>query len=197
MNFPTIYTPRCLIRPLALEDATSMHAALKASFKELKKWMPWAANGLASLEDTEYFINQCMKAWERPLYDRNERTLVIMDVQNKYFMGSIGLTPLNLLIPSFEIGYWIDQRLVGQGLMTEAINGLVHYLWAAYYARRIEIHCEVNNEKSANVAKRLNFPLEARMMNARLAADGKSVVDILLYAMSSDINLPKIEVTWD
>lgn len=196
MNFPTIYTPRCLMRPLELKDAFSMHTALKASFKELKKWMPWA-QGLASLEDTEYFIHQCIKAWERSLQDRNERTLVIMDIKNKYFIGSIGLTPLNLLIPSFEIGYWIDQRLTGQGLMSEAINGLVHYLWAVHYARRIEIHCEVNNEKSANVAKRLNFPLEAKMVNARLTADGKSVVDILLYAMSSDINLPNIEVTWD
>lgn len=195
MYFPIITTPRCIIRTLQISDALAMHTALKASFKELKKWMPWAQN-LASLNDTQYFIQQSMNTWKREFQQHSERTLVIMDVHNEQFIGSMGLTPLNLLVPSFEIGYWIDQRLAGQGLMTEAVNGLIHYLWDVQFARRIEIHCEATNIKSAQVAARLYFPLEAYMVNERLTADGKSVADTLLYAISTHSNLPPLEVTW-
>lgn len=194
MRPPIITTPRCLIRTLQISDAFAMHDALKASFKELKKWMPWAQN-LASLDDTRYFIHQSMNVWDRPLQAHGERTLVIVD-HNNQFIGSMGMTPLNLLVPSFEIGYWIDQRLSGQGFMSEAVNGLIHYLWATQFARRVEIRCEVKNIKSAQVAERLNFPLEACMVNERLTADGKSVADTLLYAISTNSNLPALEVTW-
>lgn len=191
-----IRTPRCLIRGLAISDAQGMHEALKASITELKKWMPWAQS-LASLEDTKYFIRQSIRSWESPFVEHSERTLVVMDTRNERFIGSIGLTPLRLLVASFEVGYWIDQRLTGQGLITEAMNGLVRYLWAVHFARRIEIRCEVNNLKSARVAERLNFPLEARMINERITADGTSVTDALLYAIGTDLYLPDLEVTWD
>jgi RimJ/RimL family protein N-acetyltransferase len=173
-----------------------MHEALKASIIDLKKWMPWAQS-LASLEDTQSFIRESIRDWEAPFKEYSERTLVIMDLYNKQFIGSMGVKPLNLLIPSFEVGYWIDKRLSGQGLMTEAVNGVVRYLWGAHFARRIEIRCEVDNIKSAQVAKRLNFPREAQMINERISADGKSVVDTLLYAIGDDRYLPTLEVTWD
>lgn len=191
-----IRTPRCLIRILAISDAPAMHQALKASITELKKWMPWAQS-LASLEDTKYFIRQSIRSWESPFTEHRERTLVVMDVHNERFIGSIGMTPLRLLVASFEVGYWIDQRLTGQGFITEAVNGLVRYLWAVHFARRIEIRCEVDNLKSAKVAERLNFPLEARMVNERVSADGQSVTDALLYATGTDLYLPNLEVTWD
>jgi len=197
MYFPTIYTPRCLIRPLQLEDAPLMHEGLKLSFKTLKNWMPWAAKGLASLDDTKYFIQECMDIWAKDLKDGRECTLIIMDRQNTQFIGSIGLTALKLAIPSFEIGYWINQHFSGQGLITEAINGLVRYLFSVYLAKRFEIYCEVNNTKSAAVAQRLNFRLEGRLVNARLKADGRSITDVFLYAMTNSNDLPKIEVTWN
>src|SRR5690606_16087085 len=101
------------------------------------------------------------------------------------------------LIASFELGYWIDVRLSGSGLMTEAVNGLVQCLWGVHFARRIEIRCEFDNLKSAKVAERLNFPREARMVNERITADGKSVTDTLVYAIGDSLNLPPLDVRWD
>ncbi len=195
MKFKSIKTERTVIRIPTVKDAKLMHEGLKSSIRQLKPWMPWAQE-LASLDDTKYFLKQAEGIWAKSEESLVERSLIILDASGKKFVGSTGIKPHNLFVPSFEVGYWVNVEFAGQGLITEAINGLCRYLFMERRANRIEVHCEAENLRSCLVAERLNFTMEGQLKNHRLTADSLRLADTKLYAMTCVDDLPEQPTTW-
>jgi RimJ/RimL family protein N-acetyltransferase len=191
-----IRTNRLLIRPVRVSDAELMHSAMKASFITLREWMPWAQT-LASIRDTEVYLAHGERIWNSPAHDGIEQPLQIMDPTDRIYYGATGIKPANLLIPSFETGYWVNTKHGHKGLITEAMNALVHYMFQGLNAKRVEINCEDNNVKSAKVAKRLNFDFEGKLKNHRLDATGKIVTASLIFSCTDEAQLPPIEMEWE
>jgi RimJ/RimL family protein N-acetyltransferase len=186
-----IRTERILIRPVRTSDASLMHTAMKESFRELKMWMPWAQS-LASLHDTELYLAHGEKIWTAFAHESVEQPLQIMDPTDNHYIGATGIKPVNLLIPTFEIGYWVNQRFASQGLITEAMNALSRFLFDVLRAKRIEINCEERNIKSAAVAERLNYELEGKLRNYRLDATGQIVTHSMIYSCIDSAKLPPL-----
>ncbi|MBS0288079.1 MAG: GNAT family N-acetyltransferase [Proteobacteria bacterium] len=191
-----IKTQRILIRPVRSTDAPLMHDAMKASFNDLKEWMPWAQS-LASLRDTEVYLLHGERIWSSPAHEGVEQPLQIMDPTNRNYIGATGIKPANLSIPSFEIGYWVNHQYAGQGLITEAMNVLTRYLFQVLKAKRVEINCEQDNVKSANVAQRLNYDLEGTLRNHRFDATGKKVTNSLIFSCVDITKLPPMPFHWE
>lgn len=189
-----IKTDRLMIRPARVTDAKRMHDAMKASFPVLKKWMPWAQS-LASLQDTLIYLEEGEGIWRGPPREGIEQPLQIVDLTDQFYYGATGIKPLNLLVPTFEIGYWVNHRFAGQGLISEAMNALTRYLFTVHRAKRIEINCEEANKKSAHVVERLHFKQEAVLKNHRLTADSRKVTNSLIYACTNIHDLPLLN--WD
>ncbi len=186
-----IKTERLLIRPVRVGDASLMHTAMKDSFQDLKEWMPWAQS-LASLRDTEVYLAHGERIWSSPAHDGVEQPLQIMDPTDRIYYGATGIKPANLSIPSFEIGYWVNQAYAKQGIITEAMNALTRYLFQVLKAKRVEINCEQDNKNSANVALRLNYDLEGTLRNHRFNANGKKLTNSLIYSCIDISRLPPL-----
>jgi RimJ/RimL family protein N-acetyltransferase len=191
-----IKTERLLIRPVRISDAPLMHEAMKTSFNELKEWMPWAQS-LASLRDTEVYLAHGERLWASPAHDGVEQPLQIMDPTNRIYYGATGIKPANLSIPSFEIGYWVNQPYANKGIITEAMNALTRFLFQVLKAKRVEINCEEDNTKSSKVAIRLNYDLEGTLRNHRLNASGQKVTQSLIYSCIDINKLPPMLYHWD
>ncbi len=189
-------TERVLIRPAYVKDAAIMHEAMKASFPQLKRWMPWAQS-LASLRDTEYYLAQGEKMWNSPLHDGVELPMQIMDLTQTIYYGATGIKPALLAIPSFEIGYWVNQPYAKQGFITEGMNALTRYLFDVLKAKRVEINCEESNIDSAKVPQRLHYAFEGTLKNYRLNATGKIVTNSLIYACTDISQLPPLSYVYD
>jgi len=190
-----IRTERLLIRPVRLSDATLMHGAMKVSFSALKQWMPWAQT-LASLRDTQAYLAHGERIWRANAQDGVEQPLQIMDPTDQIYYGATGIKPANLTIPSFEVGYWVNQHYAEKGFITEAMNALTRYLFDVLKAKRVEINCEENNIKSAKVAERLGFTLEGTLKNHRLDAKAR-VTHSLIYASINKAQLPVLGYQWE
>lgn len=191
-----IRTERLIIRPAVVGDAEVMHAAMKASFTSLREWMPWAQS-LASIKDTQAYLLHGERIWNSPAHDGVEQPLQIMDTTDKLYYGATGIKPANLLIPSFETGYWVNRAYARKGLITEATNALTRYMIKALGAKRVEINCEEKNLQSANVAKRLNFDFEGKLKNHRLDATSRIVTTTLIFSCTSIDQLPPLECEWE
>lgn len=191
-----IRTERILIRPVRSSDAVLMHNAMKASFLSLKQWMPWAQS-LASVRDTEIYLFHGEKIWRTPVQEGVEHPLQIMDPTDTIYYGATGIKPANLAIPTFEIGYWVNQVYAGQGIITEAMNALTRYLFQALQAKRVEINCEEDNIRSAKVAQRLNYDLEGKLRNHRLNASGKKITHSLIFSCIDMARLPPQFYRWE
>lgn len=194
IKLESITTKRLMIRPARVTDAKRMHDAMKDSYKVLKKWMPWA-QALASLRDTIAYLEDGERLWNSIPRETVELPLQIVDPLDQYYLGATGIKIINTNVPTFEIGYWVNQKYTGKGLVSEGMNALTRYLFAVQQARRVEINCEERNVKSAKVVERINFQFEGTLRNNRLTADGKEVTHSLIYACINQDDLPPLD--WD
>lgn len=82
---------------------------------------------------------------------------------SKTYIGGGGLHRINWDVPKFEIGYWVRSSYGRQGFITEAVNGITHFAFNTLGARRVEIRCDSLNGRSAAVARRAGYELEAML----------------------------------
>ena len=117
--------------------------------------MPWAKDA-PTLEGTQIRLRQAMANWiirhDLPLHAYLKGT-------STFVMGS-GLHRMDWESGKFEIGYWVRTKYVGQGFVTEAVNGITAYAFREWHANRVEIRCDAENIRSSAVAKRCGFLLE-------------------------------------
>jgi RimJ/RimL family protein N-acetyltransferase len=137
--------------------------------------MPWA-NPVQSAEDYEILARRMMA--RRIL--REEFMLLVFRKSDGLLAGSCGMHHIDWDVPRFEIGYWLRTSLTGQGYVTEAVNGLTTFCRDVLHAKRLEIRCDTRNTRSAAVAERAGYQLEAHFRADRRGTRGE-ISDTLVY----------------
>ena len=80
-----------------------------------------------------------------------------------------------------EVGYTLARPYHGQGFASEAVRGLLDYLFNTLNMHRVSAYCDTRNEPSWKLLQRLNFRLEGHYIeNYR---DGGSWASEYHYAM--------------
>jgi RimJ/RimL family protein N-acetyltransferase len=169
-------TERLLIRAPQPGDGAIINEAIRESLEQLRPWMPWA-RVVPSAAESETF------ARESALRFRNHEDLPLMLIRKSdgRYVGGSGMHNISWDVPRFEIGYWVRTSLSGQGYVTEAVNGIAEMAFRKLDAVRLEIRCDALNERSAAVARRAGFTLEACLHKDSRAPDGR-LRDTLIFA---------------
>ena len=108
-------------------------------------------------------------------------TLLIVDPQDQ-ILGSITHFKSTPYFSALELGYHLfSVKHRGQGIVTEAVQLLVSYLFNNKQVNRLEIRMDVRNEASAKVALRNGFRHEGVSRGANFVR-GK-FVDMAVYAL--------------
>ncbi|MEK4487474.1 GNAT family N-acetyltransferase [Psychrobacillus sp. FSL H8-0484] len=171
------YTDRLIIRAPKIENAEIVWKAVIASHDALKEWMPWAQSK-QTLEQTTTNLRQAVADF----ITRKDLRLHLFLKETGEFIGASGLHRIDWDVRKFEIGYWIDSRFEGKGLMTEAVERITKFAFEELYANRVEIRCDSENVRSRSVAERLDYTLEGTLRHDSLSADGKKLRDTCIYA---------------
>jgi RimJ/RimL family protein N-acetyltransferase len=127
----------------------------------------------------EHTLDTCYKnleiASDNFINDKDEYRFLIMDIHSNNLVGCISLFIVNPKIPFYEIGYWVSTQFMGKGFVKEACilvrDIACHYLTC----QRLEITMASRNVRSAEVALRTGFQLEAKLRKHRL--DGFGYMD--------------------
>jgi RimJ/RimL family protein N-acetyltransferase len=160
LEFPDSFeTERLTIRCPLPGDGLELNAAILESWDRLNMWMPWATGDKPTVEESEANVRL---AYTKFLARVDLRLSLFLKGTEKLVGGS-GLHRMNWSVPSFEIGYWVRTGFEGKGYISEAVQGITDFAIRELGARRIEIHCDALNSRSAAVPKRLNFELEATL----------------------------------
>ncbi|MFC5602128.1 GNAT family N-acetyltransferase [Sporosarcina koreensis] len=177
-NVPAEFeSERLIIRMPEVEDALDVWNAMRNSQPALKEWMPFAQKA-PELHATEENLRQAIADF----ITRKDLRLHMFSKETGEFVGSTGLHRIDWAIPKFEIGYWLDTKFEGQGLMTEAVERLAGFAFEELNARRVEIRCDEKNVKSRSVAERAGFELEGTLKCDSLSVDGKQLRNTCIYA---------------
>ena len=185
-DLPTaIYTDRLLLRPPQVGDGELVNRAIKASFDELHKWLHWASK-MPSIEESEVEVRKAMAQWILRKYFR-----FYAFADEETFVGVVTIYEANWDVPAFEMGYWGHTNHSGHGYMTEAVGAATRYAFEFLKAKRVEICCDPDNERSPKIPERLAYTFEGNLKFSEPKEDGSGVRDTLVFARYDLESLPE------
>jgi RimJ/RimL family protein N-acetyltransferase len=175
-----IVTPQLVIRCYNPVDASLLANSVSESLDHLLPWMPWAA---VEPEPLAAKVERLRRM--RSNFDQNiDYVYGIFNPQENRLLGGTGLHP-RIGAGALEIGYWIHKEYIKQGYATEASAALTKIAFEIHKVERIEIHCAVENTRSAAVPRKLGYTHEATLRN-RSFAYGQTANQMVWSLFASD-----------
>jgi RimJ/RimL family protein N-acetyltransferase len=135
------------------DDLDARYRAITASFHHLHPWMEWATEPPTEQEHRERF--------ERALRWPSEGSynFGIFDLRGGAMLG-VAAVHDQLGPGAVEIGYWCHADHIGRGVISRSARELTRVLLSLPHIKRVEIHCDEANLRSAAVPERLGYRLD-------------------------------------
>jgi ribosomal-protein-serine acetyltransferase len=148
------------------KQCKEIFSILEREREKLGEWLPWVYQTHAPEDILENLR-------ERVEEFNNKKSAAFYLEHRDVIVGSIGFVRLNSEKQIGEIGYWLDSQYQGRGFITLAVQTCIEYGFNDLGLNKIIIRCAKENEKSAAVAKRLNFSLEGILKQELILRDQK------------------------
>lgn len=178
-----IETPRLVIRCPSPTDAPLLHATMLASLDHLREWLRWASTREPmSLDDRVEQLRQ----WRGKFDLDQERVYLVFSKDEREIVGGTGLHA-RVGPRATEIGYWVGKAHLGKGFAQELTAALVRVAMELHECDRVEVHCDVKNDRSANVPRKLGFTLDATLRARSIPASPDAPMgDSLVFSILKD-----------
>lgn len=163
------------LRQLTMRDVPPLFEITIRNRDRLRRWMSWV-DFVRSEDDTRGFVRESLRRF------RSGRSLQMGIWLNGSLVGTIGLFRTASAEPEAEIGYWIDQKAEGQGLVTRATRVMTGYAFQRWQVQTVRIRVEPDNVRSRAIPERLGFRLRGEVEEDW--ADG-SRRTLLVYVMQA------------
>ncbi len=142
-DFPYSFeTERLTLRGPLPGDGRGVREAVLESQEDLKPWMPWAME-VPSEEDYEVRVRE----GQLKFLAREDLWLMLLLKGTGTVIGGSGLHRIDWRVPRFEIGYWVRSSYVGQGYITEAVEGITAFSFSTLRANQQEDRCDAGNTR--------------------------------------------------
>ena len=176
-----IATARLLLRPIAVADA----AALFAIMSDPATMRYWSTPPWTGMSQADAFVNAAQV-----------QTPDGLDVLFGIDLRASGLlvgtcTLFDVVAPSrrAEIGYLLDRRHWGQGVMSEAVTALLSFGFGAMALNRVEADIDPRNLGSARLLERLGFVREG-LLRSRWIVSGEASDSAIYGLLASEWKEP-------
>ena len=168
-------TARLVLRPFVKEDAPAMYRNW-ASDPEVTKFLSWPTYKTV---DTAYEI---LNIWVPQYRDDTFYQWAIELKEIGEVVGSISVVNFDERVDMAEIGFCIGRPWWGQGMMTEAFQAVIDFLFGEVGVLRIEAGHDPNNPTSGAVQRKCGLKYEGTLRRSIRSNQGitdKTVMAIL------------------
>ncbi len=175
-------TTRLVLRPYQAGDGPAYYDVCRNNRTHL---LPYEADNPAcrvmSGEDAEILVRQWAADWTT----RHAFVFGAWDKATGAFVAQIYVGCVNWELPEFELGYFVDAAHEGQGLVTEAAQAVLGFVFGSLGAHRVRVHCSDTNLRSYHVAERCGFTREGhlRQTDPRIRDAAGGYWGALLYGL--------------
>jgi [ribosomal protein S5]-alanine N-acetyltransferase len=154
-----IQTPRLILTNPTLSDAARMRDYVRDNREHLAAWEPLRQEEYYSLK---FWVNQVGSIVEEGRSGKSLRLLVSSRPdESGPIIGIIHFSQITRgPFQASYLGYSLDHRLQGKGLMYEALTGAIKYAFKEVCLHRIMANYMPRNERSGRLLKRLGFVVE-------------------------------------
>lgn len=190
-----VVTPRLVIRCYHPADAGLLKDAAESSLEHLRPWMPWAARYPQPMQDMveqlrrfrgQFDLGQdyIMGIFSRDESRGDESRGDESRGDESRLIGGTGLHPRGGE-GAREIGYWIRADEINKGYATETAAALTRVGFEIEKLRRVGIHCDVANVRSAAVPAKLGYTHEATLPR-RLRGGDEQFHDEMVWTLHAE-----------
>ncbi|MFO0611230.1 MAG: GNAT family N-acetyltransferase [Polyangiaceae bacterium] len=149
---------RVRVRPYRRGDGGALFEAIDEDRPHLRAWLPWV-DAHKTVADSEVYARKASAWWIL-----REDLPVLIESHEGRLLGGSGLHRLDWAARCFEIGYWIRKSAEGRGFASEAARLVSAIAFDRLGATRVQIRCDLDNDRSAAVPRRLGFEEEGTVV---------------------------------
>jgi ribosomal-protein-serine acetyltransferase len=135
------------IRPLKLQDAPAVYAAVDSSRPEFARWMVWYQSTYSLADAAEWVRRSCAQHEDQTGY----HFAICNDAGD--LIGAISLEDVDTCKGMAMLGYWIATPASGRGAATSAIEQVLAWAIAHTVIRRVWALIAPENGASRRVAE--------------------------------------------
>jgi len=147
-----ILTPRLLLRCYHPTDAFALQAVAAENRDHLVRWVAWAHREPQTVDQKVQRIRGL-----RAQFDLGRAfTYGAFSLDGDRLLGE-GALSRDCGPAGMTLGYWLDHHCLGRGLATEMTQGLARVGLQVLDKQWVEIHCPLNNPRSAAIPARIGF----------------------------------------
>jgi ribosomal-protein-alanine N-acetyltransferase len=167
-------TKRLILRKTVMDDALPMFRNW-ACDPEVTKFLTWPPH--PSVETTAQLLKLWIEESEKP--DYYQWMIVLKEIEQP--IGTISVVRHRDDIAEAEIGYCIGRTWWHRGIMSEALNAVIDYLFAEVGMNRITAKHDTNNPHSGGVMRKCSMTYEG----THRASDrnNQGICDTAVYAV--------------
>jgi RimJ/RimL family protein N-acetyltransferase len=173
-----IETERLVIRCYDPGDAALLKQAVDANIEHLLPWMPWVRFEPQTIEEKVQLLRTF-----RGQFDRDENYVygIFTRDESEQIGGSGFHRRANE--GSLEIGYWVAESMIGQGIATEVAAVQTRAGFEICGLDRIDIQVEPHNERSLKIPRKLGFTEEGTLRRRLEGAEREPRRDSTVFTM--------------
>ena len=158
MNIPRFETERLILRRIREIDYIDMHEY--SADADVTRYLTWQPH--KSLSETKNYTNDLQKRYNAgKFFDWG----IVYKADGK-FIGTCGLTTINLNTNSCEIGYVLAKQYWGMGLIPESLEIIMDFAFNSLEFERIEGRFLEGNVNSHRVMQKMGMVFEKVEHNA-------------------------------
>ncbi|WP_067139380.1 GNAT family N-acetyltransferase [Oceanivirga salmonicida] len=151
-----IETDRLILRKFKVSDAKDMFENY-ANDEEVTKYITWKPHN--NINETKTLLETWVKNYENGDYFL---WAICLKVDNKV-IGSIQAGKLNDIFKSTEIGYCLSKKYWNKGIMSEALNAVINYMFTNTDCTLIRARHDTRNINSGLVMKKCKIKYEGTL----------------------------------
>lgn len=172
-----IETDRIRLRPIEMKDSAEVFAY--RSDAETNKYQGFVPSVQNEMDD---FIRKNPDSFNQP---ESWFQWVIIAKESDKIIGDIGVHFIGEDGYQCELGCTLSKSQQGKGYATEAMKGIIEYLFKSLNKHRITGSIDPENRRSLQLLERLGFRKEAHFKES-LLWDGKWVDDVIFGLLKKD-----------
>lgn len=170
----TIETKRLVLRRLRVDDAGAMFKNW-ASDPDVTAFLRWPPHQNVDL--TELLLSKWEEQYEKD--DYYQWGIELKEISE--VIGTISVISINPEIEECAIGYCIGKAWWHRGIMTEALNAIIRFLFEVVEFNRIMARHDVRNPHSGAVMRNCGMQFEGLLRSA--SRNNQGICDVGQYAI--------------
>lgn len=158
----TLETDRLILRKIQPSDAHDMFKNY-CNDEEVVKYLPWYPHG--NVKITKQYIKSVLKKYHKEK-ELSYHWVIVLKETNEV-IGAIDFNHYDIKNLNCELGYCLGKAYWNKGIMIEAANATIKYLFETTKIERIYAIHAVENIGSGKVMQKIGMTKEGTLKNAR------------------------------